>query len=334
MYAVQYNTATCTILFGRVKLSTGRRCWARLDPNFNPNLSASLSPIHTRIQTLHFEETLIKKENEFYPLTVTSVTNNNIYTGCSLWFIPASNCVNQVTCWKSRFHSSVRPEFDPKRPSPTDNSVALRLLTKGKVQWKNFYSNKIVTLSIQICVVLYYVVANRTLVHLFMLNAIVLLFCGSWCSNQRHRVFISFVIAKRKLDLFGQCNHSSISAEMCKRQNCVLVQMCKHHFISRLFQLSTVEPVAKFDLKPALAKQWDSVYFLLEEQVGANQKLLHSCNIFTLFKPVRVLRVLVSRFDRWRDWDVTKIIECKRTWLLLVTYACFNARPSQNQEQQ
>ena len=102
---------------------------------------------------------------------------------------------------------------------------------------------------------LYYVVANRTLVHLFMLNAIVLSFCGSWCSNQRHRVLISFVIAKRKLDLFGQCNHSSISAEMCKRQNCVLVQMCKHQFISRLFQLSTVEPVVKFDLKPALAKQ-------------------------------------------------------------------------------
>ena len=92
---------------------------------------------------------------------------------------------------------------------------------------------------------LYYVVANRTLVHLFMLNAIVLLFCGSWCSNQHHRVFISFVIAKRKLDLFGQCNHSSISAEMCKRQICVLVQMCKHQFISRLFQLSTLEPVAK-----------------------------------------------------------------------------------------
>ena len=102
---------------------------------------------------------------------------------------------------------------------------------------------------------LYCVVANRTLVHLFMLNAIVLLFCGSWCSDQRHRVFISFVIAKRKLDLFGQCNHSSTRAEMCKRQICVLVQMCKHQFISRLFQLSTVEPVVKFDLKPALAKQ-------------------------------------------------------------------------------
>ena len=37
---------------------------------------------------LIFEEILVKKK-EFYPSTITPVTNNNICTRCSLCFIPA-----------------------------------------------------------------------------------------------------------------------------------------------------------------------------------------------------------------------------------------------------
>ena len=99
--------------------------------------------------TLNFKKILIKKENEFYPSTVTPVTNSSIHTKCSLSFIPeiaktlwlsknlnfapASGPIEARQFFKIQDRS--RPALDPTRPEKPESDWQLCTGEESALSW-------------------------------------------------------------------------------------------------------------------------------------------------------------------------------------------------------